>query len=308
MITVERIAEVRALCDEARAAGRSVGFVPTMGAFHDGHASLMRGARDAHDLVVVSLFVNPTQFAPGEDLEAYPRDLDGDARIASASGVDVLFTPSTEEMYPRPMLTTVLVSELTDVLCGASRPGHFSGVATVVTKLFSIVGRCTAYFGNKDYQQVAIVRRLVADLDLPVAIVGCPIVRDADGVAMSSRNQYLTADERRAAPVLVNALRHGAEVLATGVRDVDAVRKAVARVVDGEPLATLDYAEIVRADDLAPVGHIQDGEKLLVALAAYIGKARLIDNTTAVVNGRSVTTELPALAPTRERGNRCTAR
>jgi pantoate--beta-alanine ligase len=300
MITVERISDVRALCDEARAAGRSVGFVPTMGAFHDGHASLMWAARDAHDLVVVSLFVNPTQFAPGGDLDAYPRDLEGDSRVAEAAGVDVLFTPTVEEMYPRPLLTTVVVSELTDVLCGASRPGHFSGVATVVTKLFAIVGPCTAYFGNKDFQQVTIVRRLVADLDLPVAIVGCPIVREADGVAMSSRNHYLTADECRAAPVLVQALRHGVDVLAAGVRDAALLCTAVAAVVDGEPLATLDYAEIVRAGDLAPIDAVEDGEELLVAVAAYVGKARLIDNTTVVVDGPRVTTDLPGPAPTRE--------
>ena len=201
MKTVERIAEVRGICDAARAAGKSVGFVPTMGAFHDGHLSLMRAARGAHDVVVVSLFVNPTQFAAGEDLDAYPRDPAGDARAAEGAGVDVLFTPSTDEMYPEPLLTTVNVAELTDVLCGASRPGHFSGVATVVAKLFSIVGPCTAYFGNKDFQQVTIVRRMVADLNVPVDVVGCPIVRESDGVAMSSRNQYLTAEERAAAPV-----------------------------------------------------------------------------------------------------------
>jgi pantoate--beta-alanine ligase len=300
VITVERIVEVRALCDEARGAGQSVGFVPTMGAFHDGHVSLMRAAREAHDLVVVSLFVNPTQFAPSEDLDAYPRDPAGDAHKAVTAGVDVLFTPSTEEMYPEPGLTTVSVSELTDVLCGASRPGHFSGVATIVTKLFAIVGPCTAYFGNKDFQQVAIVRRLVADLDLPVEIVGCPIVREPDGVAMSSRNQYLTTEEREAAPVLVRALRHGIDVLAGGERAPTLVQRAVAAVVDGEPLATLDYAEIVRAQDLAPVDAIRDGEKLLLVLAAYIGKARLIDNTTFVVHGRDVTTEPPHSAPTRE--------
>jgi pantoate--beta-alanine ligase len=202
VITVERIAGVRGACDGARGRGASVGLVPTMGAFHEGHRSLMRAARAANDFVVVSLFVNPTQFAPTEDLAAYPRDLERDAAIAAAEGADVLFTPPVDEMYRAGARTTVHVEGLTDVLCGASRPGHFDGVTTVVTKLFSIVGPCRAYFGRKDAQQLAVVRRMTADLDLPVEVVGCPLVREYDGLAMSSRNAYLSPDDRAAATVL----------------------------------------------------------------------------------------------------------
>ena len=203
MITTPSIAAVRAACAATRARGGTVGLVPTMGYFHEGHRSLMRAARAAHDLVVVSLFVNPTQFGPNEDLDAYPRDLVADAAAATDEGVDVLFTPTVAEMYPDGARTTVHVDALTEGLCGASRPGHFDGVTTIVAKLFAIVGECSAYFGRKDAQQLAVVRRMAADLDLPVTVVGCPIVREPDGLAMSSRNAYLSSDERQRATVLV---------------------------------------------------------------------------------------------------------
>ena len=285
MKTVTTIAGLRSITEATRRADGTVGFVPTMGFFHEGHVSLMRSARAAHDLVVVSLFVNPTQFGPNEDLAAYPRDPEGDARAASDAGVDVLFTPSVEEMYPRPSLTTVTVSDLTTGLCGASRPHHFAGVATVVAKLFSIVGPCTAYFGNKDFQQRQVVRRMVADLDLPVTVVGCPIVREPDGLAMSSRNAYLEPDERAAATVLSRSLACATALAARGERDPGVVRAAAVDAIATESLARLDYAEVVRADDLAPVERLEAGVEHVVALAVVLGRTRLIDNATFTPSG-----------------------
>jgi len=278
MQILERIEEVRSACGAARARERHVGLVPTMGAFHAGHRSLMRTARERCDLVVVSLFVNPTQFGPDEDLSAYPRDLAADRAAASAEGVDVLFVPTVEEMYPSAPMTTVHVAGLTERLCGARRPGHFDGVTTVVTKLFSIVGPCTAFFGRKDAQQLAVVTRMVADLDLPVDVVGCPLVREPDGVAMSSRNAYLGDDERRAATVLSRALRAVGDAAAGGERRAEALRRVLVDTVAGEPLVDLDYAEVVDAASLEPVEVL--AAPVLVALAAHVGRARLIDNCT----------------------------
>jgi pantoate--beta-alanine ligase len=282
ILTVDRIADVRAVCDDARGRGQRVGLVPTMGAFHAGHRSLMRAARSGSGLVVVSLFVNPTQFGPNEDLAAYPRDLEGDRAAAEAEGVDVLFAPPVEEMYPTPPHTTVRVDGLTERLCGASRPTHFDGVTTVCTKLFSIVGPCSAYFGRKDAQQLAVVRRMVRDLDLPVDVVACPLVREPDGVAMSSRNQYLAGDERRSATVLSRALRRVADDVRAGERNADALQRVLVETIDGEPLVTLEYAEVVDAATLEPVSEIR-GE-VLVAVAAHVGRARLIDNCTVSVS------------------------
>jgi pantoate--beta-alanine ligase len=299
VITVERIDAVRSLCDDARRAGRTVGLVPTMGSFHEGHRSLMRAARAADDLVVVSLFVNPLQFAPTEDLSGYPRDFEGDAAIAAAEGVDVLFAPPVDEMYPSdgpmrtPMKTVVHVDDLTAGLCGATRPTHFDGVTTVVAKLFSIIGPCRAYFGRKDAQQLAVVRRMAADLDLPVDVVGCPLVRERDGLALSSRNAYLTDDERAAATVLSRALRAGVDAVRAGHRDAGAVRRIVVDLVATEPLLRLDYAELVDASDLSPVGSIA-GEVLL-AVAAFVGRARLIDNARITVSTSGVEADLGVL-------------
>jgi pantoate--beta-alanine ligase len=292
MITLTRVDELRAWCEDARRAGRRVGLVPTMGFFHQGHRSLMRAARVANDAVVVTIFVNPLQFGPSEDLDAYPRDAQGDRALAEAESVDVLFTPSVEEMYPRPALTTVHVADLTDGLCGASRPTHFDGVATVVTKLFSIVGPSRAYFGRKDAQQLAVIHRMVDDLNLPVEVVGCPLVREPDGVAMSSRNAYLSGDQRVAAAVLVRALRQATAAVSAGERDAEVVRRLVTAEVDAEPLATLDYAEVVDGRDLTPVERFEDGTEVLVALAARIGKTRLIDNATITVDGTRVCVDL----------------
>ena len=278
METLERIDDVRRVCDAARRRQARVGLVPTMGAFHAGHRSLMRAARAACDLVVVSLFVNPTQFGPNEDLSAYPRDLAGDSAAARAEGVDVLFVPSVDEMYPTAPLTTVHVDRLTDRLCGARRPGHFDGVTTVVTKLFSIVGPCTAFFGRKDAQQLAVVRRMVDDLDLPVEVVGCPLVREADGVAMSSRNAYLSNEERDAARVLPRALEQAGVAARGGERDAGTLRSIVVDAITAEPLVALDYAEVVDAESLDPMSEIT--RPVLIAVAAHVGRARLIDNCT----------------------------
>ena len=276
MRTVTTVAELRTACDEARRAGLTVGLVPTMGFFHAGHRSLMRAARDACDFVVVTLFVNPTQFAPHEDLGAYPRDPEGDAAVARAERVDLLFTPAVEEMYPVPGRTTVHVDGLTARLCGASRPTHFDGVTTVVAKLFSITGPCRAYFGRKDAQQLAVVSRMVADLNLAVTVIGCPLVRDPDGVAMSSRNAHLAIDEREAARALSRALRSVAADIVAGERDPAAVRAVVLDAIASEPLLTLDYAEVVDGTSLEPVTRLSG--TVLVAIAVKVGATRLIDN------------------------------
>jgi pantoate--beta-alanine ligase len=281
LTAVSTIAELRAHLDPLRAQGRTVGFVPTMGYLHDGHASLMRAARADCDVVVASIFVNPLQFAADEDLDAYPRDLTGDTALAEASGCDLLFAPSTAEMYPEPVLTTVSVREVSAPLEGRSRPTHFDGVATVVTKLFSIVGPCRAYFGEKDFQQLAVVRRLVQDLSIPVEVVGCPTVREPDGLAMSSRNAYLTPEERAAAPVVHRALLAGLAAIEGGERDPAAVRAAMAALVDAEPLAQLDYAEVVDAATFQVPDPLSGTLRLLVA--ARFGGARLIDNVGATV-------------------------
>jgi pantoate--beta-alanine ligase len=281
MKTVATIAELRVLLDAERAAGHIVGFVPTMGYLHDGHASLMRAARTETDVVLASVFVNPLQFGAGEDLDAYPRDLDRDTAVARDAGVDLLFVPSVDEMYPRPVLTTVSVAEVSAPLEGAARPTHFAGVATVVAKLFSIVGPCRAYFGAKDFQQVAVVRRMAADLSLPVEVVACPTLREPDGLAMSSRNVYLTPAERAAAPVVYTALRSGAAAIGAGERDPAAVRDLMAQIITAEPLAELDYAEVVEADSFTVPDPLAGNLRLLAAVR--FGRARLIDNVGVTV-------------------------
>jgi pantoate--beta-alanine ligase len=274
--TVATIAEVRAMLDAERAAGHRVGFVPTMGYLHEGHASLIRRARAETEVVVVSIFVNPLQFGAGEDLDSYPRDLERDTALAEAEGANLLFTPSAAEMYPRPVLTTVSVAEVSAPLEGAFRTGHFDGVATVVAKLFAIVGPCAAFFGEKDFQQVAVVRRMVADLSIPVDVVACPTVREPDGLALSSRNAYLTADERAAAPVVHRALKAGAALVLAGERDPEAVRSLMAQIIEAEPLAELDYAEVVGADSFTVPEPLAGNLRLLAAVC--FGRARLIDN------------------------------
>jgi pantoate--beta-alanine ligase len=249
-----------------------------MGFFHEGHRSLMRAARADNDLVVVSLFVNPTQFGPNEDLAAYPRDLAGDSAAAAAERVDVLFLPEVDEMYPAGARTTVHVDGLTEHLCGASRPGHFDGVTTIVAKLFAIVGPSRAYFGRKDAQQLAVIRRMGTDLDLPVEVVGCPLVREVDGLARSSRNVYLDADARQAATILSGALYMASEAVVRGQRDAAAIRQLIVDTIATVPQVRIDYVEVVDAATLEPVEQLTTDT--LVALAAFVGKARLIDNVT----------------------------
>jgi pantoate--beta-alanine ligase len=290
MQVIETIAAFRAARAELKG---SVGLVPTMGYLHEGHIALVRQAAAENDHVAVSIFVNPTQFGPNEDLSAYPRDPLGDAAVAEAEGVDLLFTPEVAEMYPAGARTTVHVGGLTEGLCGASRPGHFDGVTTVVAKLFSIVGTSRAYFGRKDAQQLAVIRRMTEDLDLPVEVVGCPLVREADGLALSSRNAYLTDDERRAATILSGALYMASEAVVGGVRDAAAVRSLIVDTVARSPLVQLDYAEVVDAATLEPLERI-DGDTL-VALAAFVGKARLIDNVTITFRGDTACPDLGVL-------------
>jgi pantoate--beta-alanine ligase len=292
METLTSIDALRTALDDARRAGRTVGLVPTMGYLHAGHASLVERAAADHDVVVTTIFVNPLQFAPTEDLSAYPRDPEGDAARATAAGATHLFTPSEAEMYPDGrdgILTSVAVEALASVMEGASRPTHFAGVCTVVAKLFNIAGPCSAYFGEKDFQQLAILRRMAFDLSFPVEVVGCPIVREADGLAMSSRNVYLTDAERAAAPVLHRALQTGAAAVRDGVGDAAKVRALMADVVAGVPEGELDYVDVVDPDTLAPLEVAGPTARLFGAVR--FGRARLIDNIavddTAVDEERS---------------------
>jgi pantoate--beta-alanine ligase len=275
-ILVRTPGEARAACYAARSGGGRVGLVPTMGALHEGHQALVREARARTDFLVTSIFVNPTQFGPGEDFARYPRDLDGD--LAKLDGVDLVFAPDTTSMYPPGDETRVRVGALTAHLCGPHRPGHFEGVATVVTKLFAIVGPCTAVFGKKDYQQLAVIRRVVTDLFLPVTVVGHPIVREDDGLAMSSRNAYLSDEERGRARSLSRGLRAAADVFAAGERTAGVLRKLARDHV--EPTATsIDYVSVVDADTLVPFDDAAGvGERALLAVACRVGTTRLIDN------------------------------
>jgi pantoate--beta-alanine ligase len=272
----ETIEAFRRALQSERAAGRTVGLVPTMGYLHAGHRSLMDAAVAGTDVAAITIFVNPLQFAPTEDLSTYPRDLDRDLAMARDAGVRHVFHPSVDEMYPGPVVTTVSVSGVSETLEGASRPTHFAGVATVVAKLFSIAGPCRAFFGEKDFQQLAVVRAMARDLSLPVEVVGCPTVREPDGLALSSRNVYLSPEERAAAPVLHRALLTGRAAIEEGERDPIAVRRVMHDVVATEPLAALDYAEVVDASTFAVPDPLVGELRLLIA--ARFAKARLIDN------------------------------
>lgn len=281
MLLVTKIPEMRKIVAKWRQAGGKVGLVPTMGYFHRGHLTLMERARAENDYVVVSLFVNPTQFGPGEDFARYPRDLERDRRLAEEAGVDALFHPSAEEMYPGGYQTYVEVTELSQGLCGASRPGHFRGVATVVTKLFNIVTPDRAYFGEKDAQQLRVIKRMVADLNLPVEIRPVPTVREEDGLAMSSRNTYLSPEERRQATALYQSLLWAKERVAEGERDPARFREGMERIIAGYPLVNLEYLEFRDDETLAPLAELKG--KVLIAIAARVGTARLIDNITVEV-------------------------
>jgi len=274
------IQQLRNRVADARAARRSIGFVPTMGALHAGHKRLLDVARAENDLVIVSIFVNPLQFDRRDDLERYPRTLDADVALCSASGVDIVFAPPAAEMYPSPLECVVEVGRVAEHLCGRFRPGHFRGVATVVMKLFQIAQPDRAYFGEKDAQQLAVIRRLVADLNVPVEIVGVPTVREADGLALSSRNQRLSPQERRVANVLYEGLKVAQALVASGERSAPRVAAAARQVVEGQPGVRLEYLEIVEPRDMQPIERI-DGPAV-AAGALWVGATRLIDNVICV--------------------------
>jgi pantoate--beta-alanine ligase len=283
--TVETVAEWRATLHAARAAGARVGLVPTMGALHSGHVSLMAKARAECDVVAVTIFVNPLQFGDPGDIDKYPRTLAQDLAVCAEAGVDVVFTPSVREMYPgwpEPLSSVVSVSGVSDAWEGASRPGHFDGVATVVAKLFSMAGPCRAYFGEKDFQQLSVVRAMTADLSLPVEVVGCPTLREADGLALSSRNVRLSEQERRAAVVLSRALRAGQAAVASGLRSASQLSLVMRAVVATEPLVDLDYAVVVDAATLVEEPELSEPSGFRLLIAARVGPVRLIDNAPAV--------------------------
>ena len=270
------INEVRANVKAWKKEGLSVGFVPTMGYLHEGHGSLISRARAENDKVVVSIFVNPMQFGPGEDLESYPRDLDKDSAYCESLGADLIFHPEPEEMYTDGFCSYVDMSVLTEELCGLSRPVHFRGVCTVVNKLFNIVQPDRAYFGQKDAQQLAIIKRMVQDLNMDLEIIGCPIVREEDGLAKSSRNTYLSAGERQAALVLSRAVKLGQELVAGGETDAKKIVSEMRAFIEKEPLARIDYVKAVDGLTMQQIDTVKS--PMLVALAVYIGKTRLIDN------------------------------
>ena len=276
MKIVGTVKEVREQVKEWKKQGLSVGFVPTMGYHHEGHKSLMDAARKGNDKVVVSIFVNPMQFGPTEDLATYPRDLDHDAALCESAGVDLIFHPEAEEMYEKDFCSFVDMTGLTEGLCGKTRPIHFRGVCTVVNKLFNIVTPDHAYFGQKDGQQLAVIKRMVRDLNMDIEIVGCPIVREEDGLAKSSRNTYLSHEERKAALILSKTVALGKE-LAKTEKDANKVVEAMKKNIETEPLAKIDYVEAVDALSMAPVEKLEG--TCMLAMAVYIGKTRLIDNT-----------------------------
>ena len=279
MLIATCIADLKQKIREARAAGLSIGVVPTMGCLHEGHLTLMRQARKEQGFVIATLFVNPLQFGPQEDYAVYPRDLNRDSALAATTGIDVLFAPSVDEMYPAgdgKILSFVDVEQITSTLCGASRPGHFRGVATVVTKLFNITEADVAYFGQKDAQQVAVIRQMVEDLNFNVKIVSVPIVREPDGLALSSRNRYLNPEERQGALVLSRSLERARELLSSGERDSTVILESMCKMIAQEPLAAIDYVSIVNTLTLEPLKKVSGAA--LIALAVRFGKTRLIDN------------------------------
>ncbi len=276
MKVIKTVSTMTALAREWTRQGKRIGFVPTMGYLHDGHLSLVRESKGRADITVVSIFVNPTQFGPDEDFKKYPRDVEKDSAYLKEAGVDCLFYPEAAEIYPPRYRTYVEVEGLQDRLCGRSRPGHFRGVATVVLKLFDIVGPDFAFFGAKDAQQVLIIKRMASDLNLDVEVVACPIVREADGLALSSRNAYLDPGQRKAARVLSTGLRWAEKAVAAGERDAERLIAGIRSIIEAEPLARIDYVEAVDPETLEPVAGIR-GE-VLVALAVFIGSIRLIDN------------------------------
>ncbi|RKX45858.1 MAG: pantoate--beta-alanine ligase [Thermotogae bacterium] len=279
MELIRKIEEMQSIAKRLRCDGKTLGFVPTMGYLHEGHLSLVRRARKENDVVVVSIFVNPTQFGPNEDYDRYPRDLDRDLKLLKREDVNYVFNPTVGEMYPSNYSTFVTVRELTDVLCGKSRPTHFQGVTTVVTKLFNIVKPTRAYFGQKDAQQYRVVRKMAEDLNMDLEVIECPIVREPDGLAMSSRNVYLNEEERKEAVALYKALKLARQLYNRGERSAQIIKEKMRELIAQYPLVKVDYVEIVTEDLLEPVHILEEGKEYIVAVAAFVGKARLIDNT-----------------------------
>ena len=277
MKRIEKISKMQEESRKANIEGKTIALVPTMGYLHEGHLSLVRAAKKECDVVVVSIFVNPTQFGPGEDFEKYPRDIERDVKLLEKEGVDIVFNPSEEEMYPEGFSTFVEVTgPVTDSLCGRSRPGHFKGVTTVVSKLFDIVEPTKSYFGQKDAQQVAVIKHMVQDLDMPVEVRVMPIVREEDGLAMSSRNTYLSDKEREEALSLYEALRKSQEMVEAGELSADTIKEEVKDILRAEEDIRIDYIEVVDADSMEQLEEVKDNT--LVAVAAIVGKTRLIDN------------------------------
>jgi pantoate--beta-alanine ligase len=276
MKVVKKIDELRNVIKQEKINGNKIGFVPTMGYLHDGHLSLIKKSKEDNDVTVCSIFVNPTQFGPGEDLDKYPRDIERDMKLLKENKCDILFYPDVKEMYPNGFYTKVTLSILTDKLCGKSRPGHFDGVATVVTKLINIVNPDSAYFGMKDYQQLLVIKRVVEDLNLDVNIVGCPIVRENDGLAMSSRNVYLTEKERESALSLSKSFKLVSQLIEKGIKNPQEIKQEVCKFIETHPFTKIDYVELVDIDTLENLNELKD--KFLLALAVFVGKARLIDN------------------------------
>ena len=278
MIVLDKINELRDRVKGWKSQGLRVGFVPTMGYLHEGHESLIKRASEENDKVVVSIFVNPIQFGPKEDLSTYPRDLERDSKVCEGAGADIIFHPKSEEMYFEDFSTFVDMNGLTSGLCGKSRPTHFRGVCTVVTKLFNIVSPDRAYFGEKDAQQLAIIKRMVRDLNIDVEVIGCPIVREKDGLAKSSRNTYLSMEERSAATILSKALNIAREKIKDGERTSSNIISTIKEIIESEKLARIDYIEVVDSFSMEGVDTIE--KSVLVAIAVFIGKTRLIDNFT----------------------------
>lgn len=276
MILVEEKNKTREIIKEWKSKGYSIGFIPTMGYLHRGHLSLMEKARRENDKIVVSIFVNPIQFGPNEDYDKYPRDMAGDIEMCKSVNVDLIFAPSVSDMYKTSNQVYVDVEKLGDVLCGAKREGHFRGVSTVVAKLFNIISPDKAYFGEKDYQQLVIIKKMVDDLDFDLEIIPCAIVREEDGLAISSRNSYLSREERKAALILAESLSRARQAMIGGERDVSIIKNIITNELSQEPLAVIDYVELVDAIELRPVARVS--ERILVAVAVFIGKTRLIDN------------------------------
>lgn len=286
MELVKTVNEVREKVKEWKKQGLTVGLVPTMGFLHEGHASLIKKSSEQNDKTVVSVFVNPIQFAPGEDFESYPRDIERDKQVCTDNGADLIFNPDADEMYKGMFLTSVEVKDMPKELCGKTRPTHFKGVCTVVLKLLNIVTPDRAYFGEKDAQQLAIVKRMAADLNVDTEIIGCPIIREADGLAKSSRNTYLNNEERKAAVVISKALSWGHKMVNDGERDTKKIKDKICSMISAEPLARVDYVDVVYLDSMKPTDKID--APILCAAAVYIGKTRLIDNFSFTPNERGI--------------------